>query len=527
MFGQTPQETGVFSGVLVDAVTGQPLAEASVRLEPGSSSVVLTDELGRFEFHVASNALQVLFAEKPRYLPLTLPGKTFSISPGIPVWLASGEGHQEAEFALVPSGSISGRVVDSLGQGVQGVAVRLFRDWYHADGRLGPRWLESKLSDSRGQFSFNDMGPGDYGVRIEPDRAGIGDRTTTHFLPFYYPLASQTENAQMVRVVAGANTRLDEIALPSQTIATLRLKAFDGSTSSQQPVQVFVQPSDESGHSRSVRWGWLPPEGGVVGTLAQGSYDVSVEVATNEGRFFAHQSLSISEDTNATLQLPPSARVDGRVVRNDAITGSTPVSGIRFRLYDLRLSPDSYSDDGSFFNWNNRESTIVYSSSTDSLGTTSIPRLMPGTYRLALDPVPPGEYVSAIWAGGVDALTNSIRIEGGQEIEVEAHLAPAYGVSGVVTDGSGKSVPRAIVALLAAGPREGAQSQWAGISDWDGQFALDVAPGSYYVFAWTDLPGAAYRNATFMNEFDGLGTPIQVVAGGLSGLRVEVLAWPD
>jgi len=51
-------------------------------------------------------------------------------------------------------------------------------------------------------------------------------------------------------------------------------------------------------------------------------------------------------------------------------------------------------------------------------------------------------------------------------------------------------------------------------SDPMGRFSLrGIAPGEYKVFAWTNPPGTAYRNADFMKRYEGRGATVNVVAG--------------
>jgi len=62
------------------------------------------------------------------------------------------------------------------------------------------------------------------------------------------------------------------------------------------------------------------------------------------------------------------------------------------------------------------------------------------------------------------------------------------------------------------------------ISDVNGKYELrGIAPGSYHLFAWTELEGGAYRNADFMKEFEGMGTPIKIEAEGRRSQNVQVI----
>jgi hypothetical protein len=48
-------------------------------------------------------------------------------------------------------------------------------------------------------------------------------------------------------------------------------------------------------------------------------------------------------------------------------------------------------------------------------------------------------------------------------------------------------------------------------TDIRGRYELTgIAPGSYELFAWSELEGAAYRNADFMADFEGRGIPVRI-----------------
>ena len=52
------------------------------------------------------------------------------------------------------------------------------------------------------------------------------------------------------------------------------------------------------------------------------------------------------------------------------------------------------------------------------------------------------------------------------------------------------------------------------MSDQNGAFTLrTVAPGAYHVLAWTELDGAAYKNAEFMKAYADQGASVKIAAG--------------
>jgi hypothetical protein len=92
---------------------------------------------------------------------------------------------------------------------------------------------------------------------------------------------------------------------------------------------------------------------------------------------------------------------------------------------------------------------------------------------------------------------------------------------------SGAKLADAVVVLVPDPPLRSAGLRYrTAISDVNGKFELrGIAPGSYHLFAWTELEGAAYRNADFMKDFEGKGVPIKVVEG-IDGLSQNITPLP-
>ena len=85
-------------------------------------------------------------------------------------------------------------------------------------------------------------------------------------------------------------------------------------------------------------------------------------------------------------------------------------------------------------------------------------------------------------------------------------------ISGVVTDDQNNRISDATVVLVPETPyRDAILLYRSDISMFDGTFGLrGVAPGTYRVFAWTDLPGPGYRNPEFLKKYEARGTPLKI-----------------
>src|SRR6185295_4702031 len=83
-------------------------------------------------------------------------------------------------------------------------------------------------------------------------------------------------------------------------------------------------------------------------------------------------------------------------------------------------------------------------------------------------------------------------------------------VRGRVTDSGGSPVQGAFVVLM---PEDSSQTHLYAnaVTDWKGFFELPcVHTGSYHLYSWLELNGAAYRNAEFMKKYEGAGLPVRV-----------------
>ena len=115
--------------------------------------------------------------------------------------------------------------------------------------------------------------------------------------------------------------------------------------------------------------------------------------------------------------------------------------------------------------------------------------------------------------GEKDAIKDGITVGSADEANVVVTLGSSAGlVEGTVIDSSGGKVPAALIALVPDAPLRGAFYLYrTTTSDQNGTFSIRaVAPGTYRLFAWTEVDGAAYKNAEFLKKYDDKGTAVKV-----------------
>ena len=193
----TPTPTGLIVGQVVDAATGRPIPGAVVTLAPhvppapASAQLVdmglgapapqnarrgLTSESGRFLFRDLPAGRYEITTTAPGYAA-AVHGQNRPMGPGQPIDLADGQKLGAVSVSMSRFGTISGTVVDELGEPAVGVLVRYLRRVI-AGGKVRFATIAaqgSATTDDRGMYRIAGLPPGDYaiGVMFNPSTAPI------------------------------------------------------------------------------------------------------------------------------------------------------------------------------------------------------------------------------------------------------------------------------------------------------------------------------------------------------------------
>ena len=226
--------TGVMRGLVVDAVTSDPLPRATVSLTMVGAtpqiSPVLTDGEGRFEFRDLPAATYLLRAVRTPYLQTTY-GQSATNARGTPIELADGQRVDKVRIVMSPGGVISGRVFDEYGHPAVGAVVRAMQYRYENGQRqLAPVYSGNfGGTDDLGGFRIWGLTPGQYYVSAIPRQVeNAGPRPTlvrTGPITTYFPSTADTGMAQRLSVDAGRETGGVDITLVSGRLARLRGRA--------------------------------------------------------------------------------------------------------------------------------------------------------------------------------------------------------------------------------------------------------------------------------------------------------------
>jgi carboxypeptidase family protein len=397
-----------------------------------------------------------------------------------------------AQSRVEGAGSITGRVFDEQGGPAAGARVMAYGYFYNDHGARVIRPSGNAVTSMAGEFRISGLRPGEYIIAVERDS-----------VPAFNPGTEDFSKAVPVRIQVGEEHILDDIRMLPPHLATVRLHIID-STGEPKP-------------ARTVSWSTLPGtthlakvsagDEATIPNLPPGTYEFAVGWETSKGPVSGHTTVEVrGPDVERDLEVRPNHRLTGRVLLEESDTETSPLANVTAMLLGGSVIPS-----------NGR-----YSGVTRADGVFEIDGVPEGSYAVRFFDLARDAYVSSATEGTHDFLTQPLRITGATTVAVFVRR-DGGAVDGVVTDSRGTKIPDAVVALVPDGlAREEVNRYRSAITDPDGAFTIEgITPGSYHLFAWPELDGAAYRNAAFMRAYEGKGEPVHVQRG--DRLSVQVL----
>jgi hypothetical protein len=523
------QEKGTIGGTVVDAMSGQPLKGADVKLRgvPSESDPIpkstssSTDAVGKFVFEGVLPGRYSLFASHDGYVDNTHDAawtRTKSLS------LASGQHINDLVFRLLPNGTLSGHIANEAGKPLRGVSVQALKSSY-PHGRRELHDVSHAATNDAGEYRITGLAPGKYFIRAKPPaslKAKPGSNKS--YVPLYYPAANdQSHSVALVLrageelvgidmtlvpvhtvhirgVVVNARTSLPskeaEVTLLSDQGETVFLpgKNFsaDGQANFDLPsvplgsyVIVAQQPS--SPREPQTMWGWTSVE------VKDGNLE-HVEVAVGSGVDVSGR-IRIEGDTASDL----SKEDLGKQLSN--MTGALePQEATSLANLTPDIDTASMKPDGTFI-------------------FREIPQ---GTYRIDFFPVPAGFYLHS--GGAVDVLETGVTVGlGHSPAALDLVLSAGAGRIDGAVESDDQAVPGASVVLVPDGKDRGQPNYYRqALTDQSGRFAMrNIVPGDYTLFAWEQIDRGAYFDPEFLAQYEDRGKAIHVEEGGQISVKLE------
>jgi hypothetical protein len=481
------------------------------------STTTRTDPNGRFEFLELAPGRFSISAAKVGYSgaePGTrVTGQSLDVT-------AAGK---EIDLALVPWGSVSGRVLDEFGLPVQGASVQLLHTRFEAGRRrLVPADAPVRQSDDRGAFRLFGVAPGQYIVT-----ASVGEVFATE-LPGYtrtfHPGVSDAAAAQFVTVGTGQSLSGVDVELVRERTVLVAGTIRDAQGRPGMGGSLTLAPS-RSSSALAVPIGARVSRAGVFEfpNVPPGTYVIQAyrgqRNRSTEGEFGALRvSVGERDLTGLTLQTSLGSSITGRVSFAGA-AGREPARPA-IEIVPEPVDPDLAPASG-------RATAEIGPDLTFVLTGIS------GQRRLQVPRTPAGWTLKEIRARGVDITDRPLEFgTAAQSLDdVEVVLTDRLTlVGGRVSDRDGRAAPGATVILFSPfRDRWYARSRFmrSALVNTDGAFTVEgLAPGTYYAAAVARLPTGgsdAWQDPAFLESISGPSSRVTLGENDRASLNLTLL----
>lgn len=503
---------GRLQGVVVDAQTQAPLPGVTVSLTPAGRRAVTvqTDPSGAFVFDGLTPGRYEYSARKEGYAFGGPARSAENKDLGSWINVEPAESLTNFRIPMTRAAVISGRVVDSRGRPAEGVRAVVMKYRYDDDGKraLAGIGVRAAESDDEGRFRIFGLNSGEYFILFSAPLF-TGPVSNEVFVPTYYPGTTDSLNMKSVVVEAGGEIRLSDVVLASEPAVPVTLRIASPVAWSAPDVRTveFRRPGERGTTMLSGADAFGGPNAVTLGAVSAGTYEVVVGWETGKTNYRAATLIEVGPNGvkgQPVLSLSSGGPLRGSILAQ-ATDGSTrPLAGVEFVLrFGMSQATAASGKDGAFL----------------------LPSVPSGENTVRLARLPDDAFVISARQGNRDVLREGVVQSSPDAVEVVIGTAGGA-VKGVVQASKGEPVASAIVALVPSDERLRNQQHLyrSANTDQRGMFALrGIAPGSYKLFSWPQLDGAAYRNSEFMKKFEDVGTAVEIRASSESSVELHVI----
>jgi hypothetical protein len=512
------------SGVVVDALSGQPLAGATVSISSNvqnSARRMTTGEDGTFVFEGVAPGMYVLSGRRHGYVT-----QNYEEHEGFTTGIAVGPGlePENLRLTLLPMATISGEVRDEQGDAVREAPVTLFMQ-ANQRGRRRVQTLMRMMTDDRGDYRFSELEPGTYyvGVKARPwyatniprrtlQRNGnvdwFGDnRQYEGQLDVVYPVtyftnATDFAGAAPITLHAGDAEAADFRLLPVPALHVLvklpnseqpQNFYFHVMQSFGEDSQDFVPASSQYVAPGLMELGGLPP-----GRL-------QLTVGTNAGNepWARSQQLDLSSDMQIdAAEIKPGVNVRG-VVKLDSGAALERPANVELRDIKTGRITGVQTDSTGAFAFNQEE-------------------VSPGNYEIFVF-AEPRAVLRDVSAMGAKLVGHTLQISGTEDVRVTAIETMASGQITGIAQKDGKPVGGVMVVLVPPDPENNLAEFRRDQSNTDGSFTLTtISPGMYTLLAIENGWDLEWANPSVLQKYLPGGEKVQVGPGAKIETKLKV-----
>jgi hypothetical protein len=476
-----PAAGRTISGAVVNAVTGLPIAGATVSLGKPKArrnpDQVQTDTEGRFAFPQLADGKYTLWASRRGYI-----GAAFEEHPGgFSTAVVTGEGLESTglKIMLEPQAVLFGTVTDDSGDPVPQARINLYRPDPAGTGKMLRG--NGTMSDGGGNYEISRLAPGSYYLSISgvpwyathlQPRDSQGKAIESRRSPLdvayavtYYPDATTDTAAEPIVVAAGERMRVN---LTMHPVPAVHISIQIPAPGANQP---FVFPQLRQEIFGTMDYVQAAPmyqmrnsgrDSGPamleLGGVAPGRYDMDLR---SGGQAQSVRSVAL-DATSDQVNLDVSsatvlAEVSGKI--SAAGDGALPTG------LNISLVP--------------QQGTDHYNARPDADGSFKIESVRPGTYEVAANAAGVFQSVSHLSVNGAVVPGRFLKV-GGEPVTLTARVTEVTASIGGFAKLEDKPASGVLVMLVPTSPSAGKERCRGYQSDSDGSFEFSHVPAGQY-----------------------------------------------
>jgi len=509
---QTP--TASIEGAVVQIGTTQPITKAIVELSGGGGRSPLVLETG-------------------------------SIS------MNAGQAMKDVRVAMVPLGTVSGRVFDSTGEPLVNVSVRALRYSYD-DGKRLLKIITTDTTDDRGEFRLFWLPPGQYYVSAVPRGRAVDDghmvsflagsqpvrfdadgvpqigagyeieRLGERYVPVYYPGTTDPQAASSVVIQPGSEFNGMNFTIPRSTPRKVRGIAIEGATGQTVRMASVTLVSRTASTLAAVAAPGRSDGTFEFQSVFPGSYYAvatsRIPVGGGTARIVGGRTavdVGNAAVDRLVVVMSPSIDIMGQVTVDGIVDNASAAKPIVALRNDSFRGPDVWAAFRELF------------ASFSTADRFVINDAIEGDYRVDVTDLPSGTYLKSIRFGAADVADGILHLDPRSSDRIEIVLGTNVGaVEGIVTDRDRRPLANTTVAIVPdAAIRQRVDLYKSATTDESGRFRVEgIAPADYLIFAWEEIEDRLWLDPDFIGRNAAGGRRIRVIERSRD--NVELIAIP-
>jgi hypothetical protein len=524
------KESFSISGTVVDAISGQPLAAAQVRINGPDAQLTVTGEDGRFTFGGLEAGKYPLSARRKGY-----PESFYKQHEQFSTAIVTGPGlnTENLRFALRPGAAITGVVTDEAGEPVRDARVILFQKAMATGRRATFEQGETQTNDL-GQYRFGQIEPGTYFVTVSAQpwyaqRGQYWSRKRTLggteqresgvtrpepemdvvYRTTFFPNAIDLDGAAPIALHSGAEEQAD---VRLQAAPALRLIVHTAPPAEGSNSNVWARASQQVAEGSDIDLNFhvssqqIAPGVLEISGLPPGRINLDIGSNANGESSSRQQTVQLSQNAEINLE---------------GASSYSSVSGV------ARLEDGSTIAPPPFIQLRSTNGRRVYPMRPDQTGAFAVKneQVAPGTYEVWVGrQSPPALIVKTMTATNAKVLTaRSLEVGSGQDVKLNLVLATGEGQIGGLALKDGKPVDGVMLVLVPEVPEHNLVLFRRDQSDSDGSFNLNgVIAGKYTVVAIENGWDLEWFAPEVLKKYLAGGERVEVAPGATLEVKVKV-----